>query len=175
MLAHPEILNAIGQIHLAELETMPLPDLENIIQQVEAVKTSVRHYDVVLQSALNRRFGERAQQLRQAAGKQTGTVRLEDDGYRVIADLPKRVEYDQGQLHAAVAVLREWHENPEDYVTLEIKVAEARYNAWPPAIRQLFEPARTVKTGKPSFKLEQLATSGLPAAANASTFSGGPQ
>ena len=66
---------------------------------------------------LHRRFGERAHQLRQDAGKSTGTVRFPDDGFTVVADLPKRTEYDQRKLKEAVEALRKWGENPEDYVS----------------------------------------------------------
>ena len=111
--------------------------------------------------------------LRQQAGKTTGTVRFEVDGHTVIADLPKRVEYDQAKLKDAVEALRKWGENPEDYVGLEVKVAEATYTAWPPAVRQLFEPARTVKTGKPTYQLEVIHAGPVPAAAKDPRFGGG--
>ncbi len=75
------------------------------------------------------------------------------EDYVVIADLPKRPEYDQIQLKLAVETLRRWGENPDDYVTTDIKVSEAKYNAWPPGIRELFEPARTLKTGKATYTL----------------------
>ena len=111
-----------------------------------------------------------AQQLRQEAGKLTGSVRFEVDGYLVVADLPKRTEYDQLKLKEAVEALRKWGEDPEHYVAIEIKVAESKYTAWPPGIRQLFEPARTLKTGKPSYKLEQIKSGDMPEAANDSHF-----
>ena len=161
-----ELLHAIGQLPLADLDVLPLPDMERMLQRVEAMKSTLRHYDLVLQSALNRRFGDQAQSLRQAAGKQTGTVRLVEAGFEIVADLPKRVEYDQARLQDAVDTLRGWGEKPEDYVSFEIKVAEARYNAWPPAIRKLFEPARTLKTGKPSYKLVPIDQGELPKSPN---------
>jgi hypothetical protein len=37
----------------------------------------------------------------------------------------------------------------------------------------LFEPARTLKTGKPSYKLEQIKSGVIPDAANDSHFGGG--
>jgi len=161
-----DALQTLGQLPLAELHLLPLPKLQQILHQVESVKSSLRHYDIVLQSALNQRFGERAQSLRQAAGKQTGTVRLVEAGFEIVADLPKRVEYDQLRLKDAVDTLRGWGEQPEDYVSFEIKVAEARFNAWPPAIRKLFEPARTLKTGKPSYKLVPIDQGELPKSPN---------
>ncbi|WEF24715.1 hypothetical protein [Paracoccus sp. S3-43] len=38
-------------------------------------------------------------------------------------------------------------EDPAEYVEISFKVPERAYVAWPEAIRQGFEPARTVKTG----------------------------
>jgi hypothetical protein len=93
-------------------------------------------------------------------------VRLVEAGFEIVADLTKRVEYDQLRLKEAVDTLRGWGEQPEDYVSFEIKVAEARYNAWPPAIRKLFEPARTLKTGKPSYKLVPIDQGELPKSPN---------
>ena len=66
--------------------------------------------------------------------------------------------------------LRKWGENPDDYVGTEFKVSEPRYSAWPPGIRQLFEPARTLKVGKPSYKLEQIKSGDIADAANDSHF-----
>ena len=75
----------------------------------------------------------------------------------IIADLPKRTEWAQARLAEAVATLREWGEDPADYVAIEMSVPESRYAAWPPRIRALFEPARTVGSGRPSYTLTQKA------------------
>ena len=156
MIPEPDDLHEMGQIVLAELQSLPLAELDQLLRRAAAARETARHYEQLLQAALNQRFSQRAQQLRQQAGKTTGTVRFEDEGYTVIADLPKRPEYDQQQLKAAVESLRKWGENTDDYVGIEIKVPEARYSAWPPAVRQLFEPARTVKVGKPLYRLERV-------------------
>ena len=87
------------------------------------------------------------------AGKDTGTVRLVEDGVIVIADLPKRVDWDQAQLAALVERIRAEGDDPAEYVDTAFKVPERKYAAWPSAIRAAFEDARTVKTGKPVFKL----------------------
>lgn len=170
MIHEPEILDEVGQVFLAELETMPLAELDRLIKRVTAAKEAAREYEQFLQATLNHRFSERAQELRRQAGKTTGVVRLEEDGYVVIADLPKKPEYDQAKLRQAVEALRKWGENPEDYVGIEIKVAETKYNAWPPAVRELFEPARTLKTGKPTYRLEQVKPDSVPPAANDSMY-----
>ena len=170
MTAEPDVLDEVGQLYMTELDKLPLPDLDRMIKQVTAAKDTAALYLNALQSTLHGRLGGHAQQLRQEAGKSTGSVRFEVDGYLVVADLPKRTEYDQLKLKEAVEALRKWGEDPEHYVALEIKVAESKYTAWPPGIRQLFEPARTLKTGKPSYKLEQIKSGDMPEAANDSHF-----
>ena len=44
-------------------------------------------------------------------------------------------------------------DDPTEYIEINFKVPERNYVAWPEAIRQDFEPARTVRTGKPKFRL----------------------
>ena len=163
-------LDRLGQLSAAELAALPLAELHAYHQAVCEAEETCRLYKLALHGEHDRRLSAQAAALRQQAGKTTGTVRFEVDGHTVIADLPKRVEYDQAKLKEAVEALRKWGENPEDYVGLEVKVAEAKYTAWPPAVRQLFEPARTVKTGKPTYKLEVIHAGPVPAAANDTRF-----
>ena len=170
MIAEPDTLEEVGNFMVAELEAMPLAELNELIQRVSSAEESARQYKQFLQLVMHHRFGGRAHQLRQEMGKTTGTVRFEDEGFIVISDLPKRPEYDQLKLKEAVESLRKWGEDPENYVGIEIKVSESKYTAWPPGIRQLFEPARTLKTGKPSYKLERIVDGVAPEAANDSTF-----
>jgi hypothetical protein len=166
MVPEPDTLDEIGNIVLAELESLPLEDFDRLIQRVSAAEEAARHYKQFLQGVLHRRFGERAGQLRREAGKTTGMVRFNVDGHTIVADLPKKVDYDQRKLKDAVDALRKWGEDPEDYVSLEVKVAEAKYTAWPPAVRQLFEPARTLRAGKPTYRLERIVDGAEPEAAN---------
>ena len=50
-------------------------------------------------------------------------------------------------------------DDPSQYVDIAIKVPERKYTAWPESIRAAFAPARTVKTGKPSFRLSSASAS----------------
>ena len=100
-----------------------------------------------LDAALTVRYATRAAEERQAQAKDTGTIRFDDGDFTVVADLPKRVEWDQAQLAAMVERIRAAGDDPAQYVDIAFKVPERKYAAWPDAIRQGFEPARTVKTG----------------------------
>ncbi len=170
MISEPDTLEEVGNFMMAELEVMPLAELNELMQRVSSAEESARQYKQFLQAVMHHRFGIKANQLRQDAGKTTGVVRFEDDGFVVVSDLPKRPEYDQRKLKEAVEALRRWGEDPEDYVGIEFKVSETKFGAWPPAVRDLFEPARTIKAGKPTYKLERIVDGGGSEAANDSQF-----
>lgn len=130
MLPELDVLEEVGQLYMKELEGLPLEELDRLIKRVTQAKDVARDYENLLQAVLNHRFSLRSQQLRQDAGKSTGIVRFQDDGFTVISDLPKRTEYNQALLKDAVEALRKWGEDPEDYVGIEIKVSETKYGAW---------------------------------------------
>jgi len=91
---------------------------------------------------------------RYAAGlNTTGTHRRIDGDYEIRIEVPKNVAWDQAKLAAAIETIRGWGENPTDYVDTKLSVSENSYKAWPPAIRDLFTPARTVKPGKKKFEV----------------------
>lgn len=100
-----------------------------------------------LDAGLTARYAARAAEERQAAGKDTGTIRFDDGDFTVVADLPKRVDWDQDRLAAMVERIRAAGDNPAQYVDIAFKVPERKYAAWPDAIRAGFEPARTVRPG----------------------------
>ena len=118
----------------------------------EAVETAKRMQDWI-EAAVALRYEQRAIGARAQAGKDTGTVRFQDGTVTVAADLPKRVEWDQARLAALVEQIRAGGEDPAEYVEISIKVPERAYAAWPERIRRAFEPARTVRTGRQTFRL----------------------
>ena len=140
----------------AQAARLPPAHLALLLDDAAALRADAKHVSDLLSDALHRRYGAVAAEHRQAEGKDTGRVRFLDAGFEISADLPKRVEWDQGRLATAIETLRAWGETPTDYVTIEVKVPESRFTAWPPKLQALFQPARTVGTGRPSYSLEQV-------------------
>ena len=79
-------------------------------------------------------------------------VRFADGAVTVVADLPKKIEWDQTKLAALVETIRASGEDPASYIEITFNVSERAYGAWPEAIRSAFTPARTLKTGKQTFR-----------------------
>ncbi|WP_084861278.1 hypothetical protein [Salibaculum halophilum] len=130
-----------------EIADLPVEMLAVLQHEIDARLRRDKAAKARLDGALSVRYAERAVEERRAAGKDTGTVRFHDGDFTVVADLPKRVEWDQDRLADMVERIRAAGDDPAQYVDIAFKVPERKYAAWPDAIRQGFEPARTVKTG----------------------------
>jgi hypothetical protein len=138
---------------IGEIAGLPVDLLAVLQEEAEDAAKAARSLADWLNGAIALRYADRAAAARRAEGKDTGTVRLDDGEVKVIADLPKKVEWDQATLGQMVARIRAAGDDPAEYVEMSYRVSERKYGAWPAAIREGFEAARTVKPGKPTFRL----------------------
>jgi len=146
-------LDSVQQTPLGDIVALPADHLALLHADArEAVDGAKRRLDWI-EGAIAIRYEQHAVAARAQAGKDTGTVRFEDGPVTVVADLPKKVEWDQARLAALVEQIRTGGEDPAEYVEISIKVPERAYGVWPERIRQAFEPARTVRTGRQTFRL----------------------
>ena len=146
-------LGDIRTMPIGEIAELPAPILALLQDEAEEAVKAARHLADWLNGAIALRYGDRAAAARRAEGKDTGTIRLDDGEVTVIADLTKRVDWDQSELATLIAAIRAEDGDPAEYVDTVFRVPERKYAAWPRHIRTAFERARTVKTGKPTFRL----------------------
>ena len=71
----------------------------------------------------------------------------------MIADLAKRIDWDQAKLAQIADNIASAGEDPAEFIETTLKVSERKYTALPESWRKGFDPARTVRTGKPKFRL----------------------
>jgi hypothetical protein len=146
----------------ADLEGLSIGDIAELppemlleLQTTALVETArVKRLKDRFEAALAQRYGAATEAARSAQGKTSGTVRIEDAGMVVIADLPKKVTWDQDRLAAMATRIREAGDDPTQYLEIAYRVPERRFGAWPDAIREGFAAARFETTGKPVFRLE---------------------
>jgi hypothetical protein len=154
----PDEIMAMPAGDLADLKgPLELFDLRN---RVSEILTAAKKLDEHLDRALELKYEGQAHKLRLARGKDTGVIHFDDGPVRVTADLPKKVEWDQKRLVEIVRRIREGGEDPGEYVEISYGVSEAKFKAWPQTLRSVFIPARTLKTGKPGFRLALLGEGG---------------
>ena len=149
----------VRALTVEEIAQLSAPELACLQDDLAAQKAWLRQIEDKLDAALDRRYGARARQCRAEAGKDTGTIRFVDNNFTVIADLPKRVKWDQAKLRHAVEIIRTgWGDDPADYVKTKFEVSEAAFTNWPRPVRELFTPARTVETGRPAYRIESISS-----------------
>lgn len=156
LISNRPALDDLPNLDIGAIAALPTELLATLQEEVDDAFATVKRIKDRLDQALDLKFATRAAAARNADGKDTGTVRITDDGIVVIADLPKRVKWDQEALASIFERIRSAGDDPAEYVTIEFKVSERAYGAWPQAIRSTFAPARTVETGKPSYRFERI-------------------
>lgn len=149
----PDQLLATPAGVLAEQSSESLFKIKNDANDLLATaKALVEHID----QALCLKYADRAHQLRLSLNKDTGIVHFDDSHVRITADLPKKIEWDQAMLSDITQRITANGDNPSEYVEISYRVSEAKFNAWPDSLKSIFAPARTLKTGKPGFRLALL-------------------
>jgi len=123
-------------------------------QEAAARLQAARNANDAIDAVLLFRYGQQARDARLAIGKDAGVVHLDDAGVRVTVNQPKRVEWDQAKLAAIAARITAQGEDPTEFISVSYTVSESKYNAWSTAMREPFQSARLLKTGKPSFHFD---------------------
>jgi hypothetical protein len=148
-------IDDLARLEPGAIAALPTDVLSILQGEVEAALAYIKTIKDRFDHALDVKFASRAAAARGTEGKDTGTVRIAQDDCIVIADLPKRVKWDQTRLAEVVERIRASGEDPSEYVALEYRISERAYGAWPQSIRSVFAPARTVETGKSSYRIER--------------------
>ena len=154
MLPNRVRLDDIAAMAATDIAVLPIDQLALLKDEAAEALAQAKDIKDRIDTGLDLKYRDRARALRQSAGKDTGSVRIDDGDYVIIGDLPKRVTWDQAQLSDLVERIRAAGENPSEYVEVIYRVRERNFSAWPSHIREAFLPARTVETGKPTYRIE---------------------
>jgi hypothetical protein len=138
---------------MGDVVALPAEHLALLQSDAREAADAAKRMQAWIEAAITLRYQQRAIAARGMAGKDTGTVRFQDGSVEITAELPKKVEWNQAHLARLAEQIRAGGENPLDYLEITFKVPERAYTAWPERIRKAFEPARTVQTGRPTYRL----------------------
>ena len=147
-------LDNVALMPIGEIAALPSEHLAILQDEAHGRLEAAKRLAEWINGAILLKYDERAITALFESGKSTGTVRFDDGDVTVIADLPKKVEWDQKRLAALVAMIGAEGDDPAQYITTEFKISERAYNAWPSRIAKEFEPTRTTRVGKMTIKLE---------------------
>ena len=142
----------IPHMPVGEIAALPADQLAMLKDAADQQLAQAKSLADWLDGAISLKYADRAQATRHGEGKDTGTIRFEDDGVTVIAELAKRIDWDQVKLARIAENIASAGEDPAEFIDTKLSVSERKYGALPESWRKGFEPARTVRTGKPKFR-----------------------
>ncbi len=113
-----------------------------------------------LDNSIALKYRDIASNLRKIDSKDSGTVHFTDGDFKITSVLAKKVEWNQDRLKDVVSAIRKHGDNPDEYVESSYRIPETKYTSWPEHIKNIFKPARILKTGAETFKIQPLAEGG---------------
>jgi len=137
------------------LNELPLAHLNSVKGDLESQIKELKKDLANVGDELVRRYEERGNKLRELQGKEFGAVSMEEDGFKVTVDRPKKVKWDSSKLHELASKMEEAGDDPTQYLKITYGVDERKFKAWPKNIQKAFLDARTVTPGKLSVKLKE--------------------
>lgn len=146
------VLDDLTPEQISEFDAFYLYELQNWLADETA---TLKRRRTAFDGALDRRYEAKAALALKSAGKDSGTVRIDDGGMPVKCDARKNVDWDQEFLAARWKQIEAAGEDPSVYIKATYTVPEAVYGNFPPHYKVAFNPARTVKVGKPTFTIEK--------------------
>lgn len=152
-------LDDVAALSAGALLELPVDQLDLLLSEAAAVVAEATSALNHLKGSLQARFEGLAADARREQGKDTGTVRVFHGDYEVVATLPKKVEWDQKTLPRLLDTLCDDIPGPvlERLVRVKVELDERTFEDLPDDVRAALMPARTVKTGKPTYELKPLA------------------
>lgn len=154
------ILEQVPNIPVGTLSKLPPEELLSLQGQAAQHLQKAKMLKDWLDNSIALKYRDVASNVRKLDSKDTGTIHFTDGNYQITSVLSKKVDWDQEKLKDVVAAIRKHGDNPDEYVESSYRISETKYTAWPEHIKNIFKPARLLKTGAESFKIQPLAEGG---------------
>ena len=143
----------LAELSVAQLAALSPQQKILLARQLEQAGEWLKQVKARFDAALEQAYADRIRAARADAGKDFGVVHVADDEVRLTVDVSKRVTWDQDQLAAIAKRIAAAGESVEEFIDLSYSISESRFQNWPSTLRLQFEAARTVKPGKPAYRL----------------------
>lgn len=131
--------------------------LSELIQQkteLENMMESIREQLSVVMCDIEHAIASPIADLRRLQGKDTGTINLMLEGFKITETVPKKVEWDQEKLGELFNRIMSAGDKPNEYMRMKLDVPEKLYEGFSEPVKALFAEARTIKAGKSTLKFE---------------------
>lgn len=153
-------LEQVSNIPVGTLSKLPPQELLSLQEQAARHFQRAKMLKDWLDNSIALKYRDVASNVRKLDSKDSGTVHFTDGGFKITSVLAKKVDWDQEKLKDVVTAIRKHGDNPDEYVESSYRISETKYTSWPEHIKNIFKPARLLKTGAETFKIQPLAEGG---------------
>jgi len=158
----------LDKINLTDVPNIPIGTLSKLApeQLLSLQEQAAQHFQRAkmlkewLDNSIALKYRDIASNLRKIDSKDSGTVHFTDGDFKITSVLAKKVDWNQEKLKDVVTAIRKHGDNPDEYVESSYRISETKYTSWPEHIKNIFKPARLLKTGAETFKIQPLAEGG---------------
>ena len=138
---------------IGELSKLSIKELYELIKKEEEKLANNKSCKEWLEFAINLKYEKAFAAKRLRMGKDTGSISIDEDGYRITCDVAKKIEWQQGLLEEIYA---QNTSELKDSITVYYKIPERAYSELSYEVQKMIEPARILTTGKASYKITKL-------------------
>ena len=143
----------LAELTVAQLAALSPQQKIVLARQLEQAGDWLKQVKARFDAALEQTYGDHIRTARSDGGKDFGVVHVADGDLRLTVDVSKRVTWDQTQLATIAKRIDAAGESVEEFIDVSYSISESRFQNWPSTLRSQFEAARTVKPGKPTYRL----------------------
>lgn len=152
-----ELPLALESLTVERIKHLSAPAKVELQALLDGLSAKVELARKMFHAALDELYGEQAHSQLHETGKDTGTVHLSDGPLSLTVEIRKTVIWTQtgpDSLAAIAQRIADGGDDPAEYIDIKYAVSERKFEAWPETLKAPFRKARTVKPGKPTFRLQ---------------------
>lgn len=144
-------LSFLDEAKSTEISQLSSEGLRSLMERLNEMAECLKKRKALLEDGLNLKFNQIAQDKLKLDGRDTGTIRFDDGAYTIVAEMPKKVVWDQEKLETIIDKIPAGER--KQYVKATYAIDERKYLSWSDDLRKFFDDARSVHLGKPKFQI----------------------
>jgi hypothetical protein len=147
---HMKNLSILETLSAKEIGALAVGDLMGLSDQVAKLVSYAKELKEKLDDGLNLKFSEAVKNNLRSENKDTGTTKFFDGAFQIIAEVPKKVTWDQEKMEELIKRVPD--ERRKSIVKISYAIDERKYSELPHEYQELFRGARTITPGKTKFQ-----------------------
>jgi len=137
-----------------EVQALPVKHMGDLYAEANKLTSDIKAAKLILDIAVQNKYSVKIADKYASKGEVYGAITVDDDDAKIKIDRPKKVDWSADELSKIETSLIDSEWNVEDFITTKLSVSESRFGTMASQFKAMFEPARTVKSGKTKISID---------------------